>query len=275
MSVDNRTGICECKYTFTLSQDSAMHFVTYLPHLLALSLAVLVPIVGDRYDRRLKVYTSAERRIGWYRTTIIVGCGLAAAAVAICYPLNLFVAPTGSPASWLLEHPATFFGAAIITVLYAGLVLGQGLRAIGNPVFRGRINKTMRSLEFALPVSARERRWWLLVSLSAGVCEEVLYRGFLMHYLSGSLAGSPALGSARALLISSTVFGLSHTYQGITGVFRTGLSGLLLGLATLLTGNLLVPIMLHILFDMQMLWMYRPQRDAPDSAARLIEGRTA
>lgn len=252
-----------------------MHVDAALPHLLALTLALLLPIVGDRYDRRLKTFTSAERRIAWYRTTIVAGCTLAAMAVVISYPLNAFVLPAGFATLLLHKHPAIFFGAAIVTVSYAAIVHGQGLRAIGNPVFRGRLSKAMRSLEFVLPVSTRERKWWFFVSLSAGVCEEVLYRGFLMHYLSGSFAGSPALGSLGAILISSIVFGLGHTYQGITGVIRTGLSGLFLGLVALLTGNLLVPIVLHILFDIQTLWMYRPLRDDPASATRLIEGCTA
>jgi len=46
----------------------------------------------------------------------------------------------------------------------------------------------------------------------------------------------------------------------------------MLGLVAALTGNLLLQIILHILMDMQMLWMYRPMQDAPESADRLIRG---
>jgi membrane protease YdiL (CAAX protease family) len=250
-----------------------MHFDTWTQHLFAASLLVLVPIVEARYDRRLKRFTSPERRTAWYQINIITLCILAVTAVALAHPVDIFVlADRQSVALWLGAHPAILLGATGLAAAYTSITLGQGLKAAMNQALRMRVAKAMQSLRFALPVTARERHWWILVSLSAGVCEEILYRGFVTHYFSGSLSATIPLGTVGAWLTSSLFFGLAHAYQGVAGIVRTTLGGLILGSIAILSGGLLLPIVLHFLFDLQMLWMYRPMADEPDTAARLING---
>lgn len=250
-----------------------MHFAIWIEHLFVVSLLVVVPIVEVRYDRRLKQFTSSERRTAWYRLNIVVLCVLAVAAIALAYPVNIFVqANRGSVAIWLGAHAAVFFGATALAVAYTALTLTQGYKAAIDRTFRLRIAKAMRSMRFMLPVSVRERRWWILVSLSAGVCEEILYRGFVTQYLSGSLGATLSLGTVGAWLTASLFFGWAHAYQGVTGIVRSGLGGLLLGAIAILSGGLLIPIVLHFVFDLQTLWMYRPMTDQPDTAAQLING---
>lgn len=250
-----------------------MYFATWIVHLFVVSLLVVVPIVEVRYDRRLKQFTSSERRTAWYRLNIIVLCVLAATALTLAYPVNIFgLANRGSVATWLGAHRAFSLGATALAVAYTGLALAQGFKAAINKTFRLRIAKAMRSLRFMLPVTKRERQWWILVSLSAGVCEEILYRGFVTQYFSGSLGATISLGTVGAWLAASLFFGLAHAYQGLTGILRSGLGGLLLGAISILSGGLLIPIVLHFVFDLQTLWMYRPIADDPDTAEQLING---
>jgi membrane protease YdiL (CAAX protease family) len=250
-----------------------MHFVPWIQHLFVALLLVVVPIIELRYDRRLKQFSSSARRTTWYRLNIIVLCVLAVAALALAYPVNIFVpANQGSVATWLGAHPAVFLGATALAVAYTAVALTQGFKAAVDRPFRLRIVKAMRSMRFILPVTRRERQWWILVSLSAGVCEEILYRGFVTQYFSGSLGATISLGTVGACLTASLLFGFAHAYQGVTGIVRSGLAGLLLGAIAILSGGLLIPIVLHVLFDLQMLWMYRPMVDEPDVAAQLIKG---
>lgn len=249
-----------------------MHFATWIEHLFVVSL-VVVPIVEVRYDRRLKQYTSSERRMAWYRLNIIVLCILAVVALALAYPVNIFVqANRGSVATWLGAHKVASLGATAFAVAFTALTLAQGFKAAIDRTFRLRIAKAMRSVRFMLPVTGRERQWWILVSLSAGVCEEILYRGFATQYFSGSLGTTISLGTVGAWLTASLFFGFAHAYQGVAGIVRSGLAGLLLGAIAILSGGLLISIVLHFLFDVQLLWMYRPMADDPDAAAQLING---
>lgn len=97
-----------------------------------------------------------------------------------------------------------------------------------------------------IPTTMRERLIWVAVAISAGVCEEVVFRGWLLSTLH-------ALGLAGAALIvvAAALFGCAHAYQGITGMVMTGLAGAVFCLLYVRTGSLAVPILLHILIDVR------------------------
>ena len=80
------------------------------------------------------------------------------------------------------------------------------------------------------------------ISLSAGVGEEVLFRGFIQTYL-GELS-QPYL----ALVITSIVFGALHAVSVSYFIFAT-IVGLYLGGLYLWSDNLLIPIAAHFLYD--------------------------
>lgn len=92
----------------------------------------------------------------------------------------------------------------------------------------------------------------ILIALSwvqAGIGEEGVYRGYVMNRVADAL--NRTRGSwAASLILVSTLFGLAHTYQGITGVLETALAGLTLGLLYLGCGrNLSIPIIAHAFAD--------------------------
>jgi membrane protease YdiL (CAAX protease family) len=79
--------------------------------------------------------------------------------------------------------------------------------------------------ERILPQSALELLPFMALAITAGLCEEFLYRGFAMAVLSR--LGSPVWGT---ILISSIVFGLAHLYQGRGGFFSTLILGTVFGM---------------------------------------------
>lgn len=95
-----------------------------------------------------------------------------------------------------------------------------------------------------LPVNRREQKVYIAVAITAEICEEFLYRGWLMQ-LFGAGLGSIWFG----LVVSSVAFGLAHMYQGRTGVIGTGVLGLLFGLIFLASGSLLPGQVLHAAID--------------------------
>jgi Type II CAAX prenyl endopeptidase Rce1-like len=87
-----------------------------------------------------------------------------------------------------------------------------------------------------------------------------LLRGLMLHYLH---VFPWTVNLTLALLISSVIFGFNHLYQGAGGVAGTAIVGFLFGLLFLLTGNLLLPIILHGVMDLRMLAILRPPADTP------------
>jgi membrane protease YdiL (CAAX protease family) len=113
----------------------------------------------------------------------------------------------------------------------------------------------LKSFAYFFPATWTERRWWVFICITAGVCEETLFRGFLLHYL---YVFPWTLNLTVALVISSAIFGLNHLYGGISGVVSSAVTGFLFGLLFLLTGNLLLPMVLHAVTDLRMLAILRP-----------------
>ena len=101
-----------------------------------------------------------------------------------------------------------------------------------------------------LPRTVRERRAFALLSVTAGVCEETLYRGVLAAVVT---ALWPGVGAVGAAMLSAAAFGLAHLYQGAVGVVTSTVLGACLGVLYLATGSLVLPACYHALVDLRIL----------------------
>jgi membrane protease YdiL (CAAX protease family) len=159
---------------------------------------------------------------------------------AMCVPVALAL-------GWLLGHDPTD------TLSWSPMALGLGVAAalpawglvVAAHRLRPRLLESMMRMVDGLLVPAFARWTWgelLLVSLLAGVGEELLFRGVVQQALV-----SP-LGTWPALVTASLVFGIVHALSASYAVFAT-LMGLYLGWLWMASGNLLVPIAAHAAYD--------------------------
>jgi CAAX protease family protein len=95
-----------------------------------------------------------------------------------------------------------------------------------------------------LPQSVPERVPFLALAITAGCCEEFLYRGFAMAVFAR--AGFPYWGS---VVVSSVLFGAAHLYQGRGGLIGTGILGLLFGAFRAYTGSFIPVAAWHAAVD--------------------------
>ena len=95
-----------------------------------------------------------------------------------------------------------------------------------------------------LPTTPGERRVFAATAITAGICEEVLCRGFMFWYLGHWM------GPWVVVVVASVPFGLAHMYQGPKGAVRTGIGALVLGSLYVITGSLLWPIIVHAVVDL-------------------------
>jgi len=84
-----------------------------------------------------------------------------------------------------------------------------------------------------------------LVALSAGFCEELVFRGYLMRQLSAMTKSRTA-----GLLLQSVVFGLGHGYQGVARMAIIAVEGCMLGLLARWRRSLRPGMIAHGLQDM-------------------------
>jgi len=148
------------------------------------------------------------------------------------------IAPTA-----VFESDAWGWGGLIAAVVIAGALIIQLVMVRRSPGQLEQAREQAGTLAMIAPRTSGEARTWDILSVTAGVCEEILYRGVFMLVIAAQT------GPWVALLMSSLVFGLGHVYQGPVGILRTGLVGLVLGLLVLLTGSLLPAMLVHAVLD--------------------------
>lgn len=150
----------------------------------------------------------------------------------------------------LLGHGALggfITGVALAVVggaLLGALVHRRSPHGVRRPAWDARRNSALAPM---LPRTPSERWGWAALSVTAGVTEEVVWRGFGLTLLFALL---PGVHPAVPIVLSAAAFGWAHWYQGLTGVVATGLLGGILALLFWVSGSLLLPIVLHALLDL-------------------------
>ena len=221
-------------------------------HALALFLFVGVPIWDAIETRALKTGTDPRRKVFSYRRIVLV---LWTAAIVACITLRssvFFIWPAVRLTTQ--QKIGSSFGWGFAIAFAVGSLL-QVVLVRRRAAAREKILRAFKRFAFILPVTQEERAWFALVSVTAGICEEILYRGFLIRYLSN---GPWHAGLWIALAIASISFGLGHGYQGLSGIIGTALIGAVMAVIFLTSGSLWLPIALHAIIDLRILLLLRP-----------------
>ena len=234
-----------------------------MPTPLDLAFALLFTLVITTFDTiyfvpRFKAAVAAGvrgARLHAYRRTVIGQWAFAAMAI-------LLWAHSGRSWSDLgVVRPAG--SRMIVSAVIIGLIVGltaQQVRAIGRttPERRLAIRPKLAYVDYLLPHSREELRWFSAQSITAGVCEELLYRGFLFWLLKAYV------GVAAAAVIGVVLFGALHGHnqgESPVGLFSAGAVGLVFCISLWYTGSLWWAIGFHAAWDWGQTFFY----GTPDS----------
>lgn len=149
-----------------------------------------------------------------------------------------------------LRRPSNWLATIALAIL-----IGCGYQALDSvligPLLQRLTGEAINLSQFAI---LKGNLAALIISLvltwtEAAFIEEMFFRAYLLNRLM-DLFGRANWGIALALVIHAILFGVGHTYQGLTGVLDTALAGLLIGLLYLWRrGNLWLPILTHGIID--------------------------
>jgi membrane protease YdiL (CAAX protease family) len=145
------------------------------------------------------------------------------------------------------EHPGV---AAQIPALAVAIVAITAVYRFGGGAARRALAVQLRPVAALLPRTPSERRWFALLAMTAGICEELLYRGFGLAALRWA---APDITTAALVITSGAAFGFAHLYQGRLGMTLTGALGAYLAWITIAIGNLVPVMLLHALLDLRIL----------------------
>lgn len=202
-------------------------------------LLVPLPALMVLQGRKLRELESLPRREA-YISSITSLWMLAIATLAVAWASGYGRAEVGLTAL-----------ASVRTAGYATALTLAGVAVLFAFRFAGvREPQLVRDL---MPVTRQDRVLFVAVSITAGICEEIIFRGFLIHVLYG------ATGSLLvSLLLSSGAFGVTHAYQQPAGALRATLLALLLALPFVIDGSIVPAIIAHAAIDiLSGLWLAR------------------
>jgi uncharacterized protein len=131
-------------------------------------------------------------------------------------------------------------------ILIVGVTVLQALTALKIARISGpkpKLRAQLGGLAKMLPHSQSELRWFIGASLTAGICEEFLFRGYLIW------AFTPALGWWGAAVVSLLAFTAGHAYQGRSGAWKAALGGGFFTFFVLVSGSIIPAMVLHALID--------------------------
>ena len=131
-----------------------------------------------------------------------------------------------------LVYAALAFGFSYAWFVGAHHLLSHG-EAVSNPLLP------------AAPSGVAGIFVWIALSLSAGICEEVVFRGYLQRQLA-ALSGSTSL----AILGQAIVFGVAHGYEGVGAVIQIVVYGLAIGMLAQWRGNIRAGVLAHAAWDL-------------------------
>lgn len=217
-------------------------------------LAVASPLLGKRSYEKLA--RTRDRDPTAYRRMFTLWSAelWALAAVAL---LIVAVEPALDVAGigLVVKEPLDGALGMIVGFLVAGTA---GVLVLRRLAAKGRSLPAQQTVHHLLPRTAAERWYAAGLSVTAGITEEIVYRGLLIAVGMGALGLSKEAAAFGAL----AVFVAGHLYQGWRGMLVVTLLGFGLTVLYLRTGSLLLPILLHALIDLRGLVLVpQPRRE--------------
>jgi membrane protease YdiL (CAAX protease family) len=208
---------------------------------LALSfLVIFYPLASIAYTddpTELLRGLTEETRLILFIATIIVQWFIFIFIFGASYIENTGLAGLGFKRLRLVDF---FWAAAFFAVAALALSgLAKLLEILGMPM--------LGEIKFLIPQETSGRFVWVILSLTAGICEETAFRGYLMTRLR-------LVGGFKSwlipTLISAVVFGACHAYQGIPGFIVISVYGALFSLLFIYTKTIWPAIIAHFFQDL-------------------------
>ncbi|MEW6472280.1 MAG: CPBP family intramembrane glutamic endopeptidase [Actinomycetota bacterium] len=214
---------------------------------LAAWMVFVQPLAGRRRYRRLveRLGRDPSARLRHYQRGVTfewLGAAVVGLLALLAHSRLSSLWPPGDDLSVAAQIPALAVVVVAVTAVY---------RFGGAPTRRA-LAVQLRPVAALLPRTPVERRWFALLAVTAGICEELLYRGFGLAALRWA---DPDIGKPALIIMTGAAFGLAHLYQGRLGMTLTGILGAYFGWITISTGTLIPVMVLHALLDLRILWL--------------------
>lgn len=105
------------------------------------------------------------------------------------------------------------------------------------------VKEKLKDVYHYLPKTNSELNWFTFLSVSAGICEEIIFRMFLFEFLRENL------NLIITFIAINIIFAVTHIGSGKNNLISSFILGLLFSFIYYFTDNILIAILLHISID--------------------------
>ena len=216
-------------------------------HILFLIVGVIIPLrtvfgtqpqlKNIRFNTRLKLQLYWGNNLWlWILTAIVAGVwwgnGRSWSDIGLGWPPAI---PSGLPLYVLL--------------FFMGLYITDTIMEVSG---RDQVEETREHMENDLgflPQTAYEFFHYIFLALTAGICEEFIFRGYFIRYFQMWI-GDGESTHTLAILLPALIFGAVHFYQGWQAVIKVSAMAVMFGYVFVHTESLWLLMALHAMVDL-------------------------
>ncbi|TXE15326.1 CPBP family intramembrane metalloprotease [Psychroserpens burtonensis] len=135
----------------------------------------------------------------------------------------------------------------IISIVFSVLALAfmivqykqSNITSASLAIVKAKMKETYRYL----PKTKKEFYWFIMLSISAGICEEIIFRLFLFEFLKENA------NLLIAFILTNIIFSITHIGMGKQNMIASFILGFLFSAIYYFTENIWIAVLLHIAID--------------------------
>lgn len=105
------------------------------------------------------------------------------------------------------------------------------------------VKEKLKDIYHYLPKTSKELEWFSCLSVSAGICEEIIFRLFLFEFLKENI------NLMVAFIVTNLIFAITHIGSGKRNLVSSFTLGLLFSCIYYFTDNIWIAVLLHTSID--------------------------
>lgn len=220
--------------------------LNWLDHLIFIIIGLIIPLnaVFKSQPELAGMRFSSKMKIALYWGNNAYLWGLSGAILFVWWFNDRSWETLGLTAEFVLPQGWPLIAIIAFLILYLLDTFGE---IYSNKKRQQTTEEMSGSLGF-LPNKAKEYLHFISLALTAGICEEIIFRGYFIRYFQLLLGADST--ATLAILFSALIFGFVHFYQGWHAVIKITGMAVMFGFVFVHTQSLWLLIIIHALIDL-------------------------